>query len=310
MEHRVELIWANRSQLQTGQLMQQHYHACHQLYYILSGTAVFLIGSQPIEAKPGSCFLVPAGMPHQMLPVEEGPLESLELKIFIKDPFLLDHLQSPPEAVTDNSAIQRLLTYAVENWNSRDEQNRMDIECILSAVLLNFFVDKLSYAHKDSKHILTDTYSALTKAILVYIEKHFPRQFSLQELGRQLNYNKNYLCSAFAKDTGVTIVEYLNFVRVRRAMIFFAFYRQDVYTACESVGYANLSHFSRTFKAMVGMPPREFRKAFSMLTQEEAAKYFTDERFLSYQPCTMEEAFAALRRSGEVAMQILKKHPQ
>jgi len=60
---------------------------------------------------------------------------------------------------------------------------------------------------------------------------------------------------------------------------------------------------------MVGMPPRNFRKAFSLLTQEEAAKYFTDERFLSYQLCTMEEAFASLRRSGEVAMQILKKHP-
>ncbi len=310
MEHRVELIWANRSQLQTGQLMQQHYHACHQLYYILSGTAVFLIGSQPVETKPGSCFLVPAGMPHQMLPVEEGPLESLELKIFIKDPFLLDHLQSPPAAVTDDGAIKRLLTYAVENWDSRDEQNRTDIAYILSAVLLNFFVDKLHYAHKDSTHILTDNYSTLTKDILVYIEKHFSQSFSLQELGQQLNYNKNYLCSVFVKDTGVTIVEYLNFVRIRRAMIFFAFYRQDVYTACESVGYANLSHFSRTFKAMVGMPPREFRKAFSLLNQEEAAKYFTDERFLSYQPCAMEEAFTSLRHSGEVAMQILKKHPQ
>jgi len=309
MEHRVELIWANHGQLQAGQLMQQHYHACHQLYYILSGSAVFLIGSQPVEAKPGSCFLVPAGMPHQMLPVEQGPLEFLELKIFIKDPFLLDRLQSPPEPVTDDGACKRLITYAAENWNSRDAQNQTDIEYILSAVLLNFFVDKLHYAHKDSTHILTGDYSALTKAILVYIEKNFSRPFSLQELGQQLNYNKNYLCSVFVKDTGVTIVEYLNFVRIRRAVSFFAFYRQDVYTACESVGYANSSHFSRTFKAMVGMPPRNFRKAFSLLTQEEAAKYFTDERFLSYQLCTMEEAFASLRRSGEVAMQILKKHP-
>ena len=309
MEHRVELIWANRSQLQTGQLMQQHYHACHQLYYILSGSAVFLIGSDSIKAKPGSCFLVPAGTPHQMLPVEDGPLESLELKIFIKDPFLLDHLQSPPAAVTDDGAIKRLLTYAVENWDSRDEQNRTDIAYILSAVLLNFFVDRLHYAHKDSTHILTENYGALTKDILVYIEKHFSQTFSLQALGEALNYNKNYLCSVFIKDTGVTIVDYLNFVRIRRAMIFFAFYRQDVYTACESVGFGNLSHFSRTFKAMVGMPPREFRKAFSLLNQEEAVKYFTDERFLSYQPCAMEEAFTSLRHSGEVAMQILKKHP-
>lgn len=310
MEHRVELIWANRSQLQTGQVMQQHYHACHQLYYILSGSSVFLIGNRSVQAAPGKCFLVPAGTPHQMLPVQDGPLDCLELKIFIKDPFLLERLQQPPEPVKDDGAIKRLLSYAAENWNSRDPQNQLDIEYVLSAVLLNFFVDTLRYAHEESTHILTENYSTLTKSILVYIEKHFSRHFSLQELGQELNYNKNYLCSVFIKDTGVTIVEYLNFVRIRRAMIFFAFYGQDVNTACESVGYGNLSHFSRTFKAMVGMPPRDFRKAFSLLTQEEAAKLFTDERFLSYQPCTMAEAFTSLQHSGQVAMQILKKHPQ
>ena len=310
MEHRVELIWANRGRLQTGQLMQQHYHTCHQLYYILSGSAVFLIGSQPVAVKPGSCFLVPAGMPHQMLPVEQGPLESLELKIFIKDPFLLSHFQSPPEQVIDEGTIKRLLTYTVENWNSRDTQNRMDIEYILSTVLLNFFADQLHYAHKDSMYILTENYSPLTKAILVYIERNISRPFSLQELGQQLNYNKNYLCSVFAKDTGVTIVEYLNFVRIRRAVVVFAFYGQDVYSTCESAGFANSSHFSRTFKAMVGVTPRDFRRAFSLLSQEDASRHFADIKILDYQSCTMEEAFAALRRSGEVAMQILKKHPQ
>ncbi len=310
MERRVELIWANRGQMQVGQLMQQHYHACHQLYYIFSGEAIFLIGSETVQAQPGSCFLVPAGMPHQMLPVENAPLESLELKVFIKDPFLLSHLQTPPEPVTDNGTLERLLSYVVENWNCRDSQNATDIEYVLSAVLLNFFVNRLHYAHKDSAHILTDSYSAVTKAILVYIEKRFPDPFNLQTLGQQLNYNKNYLCSVFAKNTGVSIIDYLNFVRIRRAVIFFAFYGQDVYTACESVGFTNLSHFSRTFKALVGMPPRDFRKAFSLLSQKEAARYFTDERFLSYQPCTMKEAFVSLRRSGEVAGQILKKHPQ
>ena len=310
MERRVELIWANRSQLQIGQVMHQHYHACHQLYYILSGSSVFLIGNRTVQAEPGKCFLIPAGTPHQMLPVQEGPLDCLELKIFIKDPFLLERLQQPPEPVKDDGAIKRMLSYAAENWNSRDVQNQMDMECVLSAVLLNFFVDTLHYAHKESTHILTDRYSPLTKAILVYIEKNFSRPFSLQALGEQLNYNKNYLCSAFARNTGVSIVEYLNFVRIRRAVSFFAFYGQDVNTTCESVGFSNLSHFSRTFKGIVGMPPREFRKAFSLLTQEEAARYFTDERFLSYQLCTMEEAFAALHRSGEVAVQILKKHPQ
>ena len=152
---------------------------------------------------------------------------------------------------------------------------------------------------------LRDT-GAVTKLVLTYIEKHFPYRFSLQTMGQRLNYNKNYLCSVFHKDTGVSIVSYLNFIRIRRAIIFFAFYGQDVYTTCESVGFSNLSHFSRTFRAMVGVPPREFRKAFSQLSQEDAAKYFAGEGILNYRIRSMEEAFSSLSRSGEIALQILQ----
>jgi len=308
MERRVELIWANRSQMNVGQQMQEHVHACYQLYYILYGNATFVVGDKNLSVKEGSCFLVPPMVPHKMLPLQKSVLGSLELKLFVKDPFLLQGLQDMQALYQDEGTLKRLLEYVVENWNCREEQNSVDISCVLSTVLLNFFVHTLHYENKDSSHILTDGYSALTRKILVYIETRFPYRFSLEALGEQLNYNKNYLCSVFAKDTGVTIVEYLNFVRVRRAVIFFAFYGQDVYTACESAGYANLSHFSRTFKAMVGLPPRDFRRAFSMLSQQEAAKYYADEQLLNYQSCTLEEAMASLRRSGELAKKILAGH--
>lgn len=307
MDSRVELIWANQSKLEAGQRMQTHLHACYQLYYILEGTSTFVIGGKTLPVQTGSCFLVPAMMPHEMLPIRENLLHSYELKLFIKDPFLLSQLQDAPLVFTDSGTISKLLTYVVENWNCRDEQNTMDIEYILCTVLLNFFVDKLHYTHNDSAHIHTDNYSAVTKSVLVYIEKYFPYHFSLQTLGMRLNYNKNYLCSVFRRDTGVSIVEYLNFIRIRRAIIFFAFYRQDVYTTCESVGFANLSHFSRTFKSLVGIPPRDFRKAFSLLEQENAVRYFADERILNYQICTMQEAMASLHRIGQSAMQILQK---
>lgn len=310
MDSRVELIWANQSKLEAGQRMQTHLHACHQLYYILEGASTFVIGGRELPVQKGSCFLVPAMTPHEMLPIREGLLHSYELKLFIKDPFLLSRLHNDLSVFTDDGTIVRLLTYVVENWNCRDSQNVTDMEYILSTVLLNFFVDQLHYAHNDSIHILTERYTAVTKSVLVYIEKYYPYHFSLQTLGDRLNYNKNYLCSVFHKDTGVSIVEYLNFIRIRGAIICFAFYGQDVYTTCESVGFSNLSHFSRTFKAMVGLPPRDFRRAFSLLTQEEAAQYFTNERFLSYQPCTMEEAFTSLQRIGEVALQTLNKHLQ
>lgn len=306
MQGRVELIWANQTQLEVGQRMQSHLHACHQLYYILEGEATFVIGEKQLPVGPGSCFLVPAMMPHEMLPVREGRLCSYELKLFVRDPSLLLHLQEAAAHFLDQGVIRRLLRYVVENWNCREEQNVTDIEYVLSTVLLNFFVEKLQYAHNDSAHIFTEDYSAVTKSVLVYIEKHFPYPFSLQALGEQLSYNKNYLCSVFRRDTGVSIVKYLNFIRIRQAVIFFAFYGQDVHTTCESVGFTNLSHFSRTFKDLVGVPPRDFRRAFSMLKQADAAAYFAGERVLNYQICTMEEAMTSLHRSGRIALQILE----
>jgi len=307
MGARVELIWANQSKMESGQRMQNHLHACHQLYYILEGASTFVIGGRELAVQPGSCFLVPAMTPHEMRPIRKTLLHSYELKLFIRDPFLLSRLQDSRAIFTDDGTIGRLLTYVVENWNCRDGQNVTDIEYVLSTVLLNFFVEKLHYAHNDSAHIITEGYSAVTKSVLVYIEKYFPYRFSLQTMGERLSYNKNYLCSVFRRNTGVSIVEYLNFIRVRRAIIFFAYYGQDVYTTCESVGFANLSHFSRTFKALVGVPPRDFRRAFSLLEQEDAARFFADERVLNYQICTMEEAIASLSRCGQIARQILKK---
>ena len=53
MDARVELIWANQTQLEAGQRMQSHLHACHQLYYILEGEAVFLIGGKTAAGAGG-----------------------------------------------------------------------------------------------------------------------------------------------------------------------------------------------------------------------------------------------------------------
>lgn len=305
MNSRIKLIWANQSKLDAGQHMQQHCHACHQLYYVLEGNATFVIGGKSIDVQKGSYFLIPAMVPHEMPCVHSDLLHSIELKFFINDPFLLSQLNNQPAVAHDDNAIGKLLTYVTENWNCRDGQNMTDIDYILSSVLLSFFVDFLHYENHDSAHIITDNYSDVTKAVLVYIEKNCSRRFYLQTLADRLNYNKNYLCSIFRKNTGVSIIDYLNFIRIRQAVVFFAFYGQDVYTTCESVGYSNLSHFSRTFKALVGIPPRDFRKAFSMIRQDDAAKHFADEGILTYQPCSIAEAFASLLRSGEAAKRIL-----
>lgn len=305
MERRTEVIWAKEGWLNKGQQMQEHCHPCYQLYYILEGRAAFVVQGTPVSVSKGNCFLVPAMMRHKMLPLEEPYLHVYEVKILVKDRFLYEHLGQMPEPIRDEGILLQMLNYVMENWNCRDEQNAKDLDYLLAAVLLNFFMKGIRYEHKDSVFIETGDYGDVTRGIMVYLERQYPFQFRLKELGTHMNYNKNYLCSVFKKETGVSIVDYLNFVRIRQAMILFAFYGQDVGTAYESVGFSNPSHFSRTFKALVGLAPRDFRLAFSRIPQAETEMHFAKEPVLSYRPCSMSEAFASLSRIGKQAVRLL-----
>ena len=98
----------------------------------------------------------------------------------------------------------------------------------------------------------------------------------------------------------------LNFIRIRHAVICFAFYGQDVGITCEVTGFSNPSHFSRTFKSMTGLSPREFRRAFMLCSAEANSKIFAEEPILGYRICALEEAINSLKHIGQIALQVLQ----
>lgn len=293
--------------MEEGQIMQQHCHSCYQMYYILKGEATFVINEEVFKVGIGSCFIIPELAKHKMLPLNEDGLFCYEIKFNINDNFLKEHLLTTPKPINDSVIINNLLTYIVGNRTSRNEQNIKDIEYILTTLVLSFFIRNIYYEDKDSTRILTNGYNDITRTVLLYIEKNFSYNFSLQILGNRINYNKNYLCYIFKKDTGISIVNYLNFIRIRQSIIFFAFYSQDVQTTSLSVGFSNLSHFSRTFRSFVGISPRNFRRAFLHLEQQEVAKCFADEMIFNYKPCTIEEGLKSLESIGGRANEILNE---
>ena len=58
---------------------------------------------------------------------------------------------------------------------------------------------------------------------------------------------------------GITIFEYVTSVRIERAKQLLLSTNRSCTEICFEVGYNNQSYFTRTFKAVVGMTPRQFR---------------------------------------------------
>lgn len=129
--------------------------------------------------------------------------------------------------------------------------NQEDL-CAWISTALNEFIE-LVYASQDAKKV-----TQITPAIN-YIDANYDKPISLDEVARISHLSASRLAHVFKEQMGTTIIDYLTSVRIERAKQLLLATNQSCTEICFQVGYNNQSYFTRTFKTLVGMPPRRFR---------------------------------------------------
>lgn len=119
------------------------------------------------------------------------------------------------------------------------------------------------YCQMVRKHS-TKNYSAPIQKALVYIEAHLAENLSLQTLADILNISPGYLSTLFRKETGQTLIDYINRKRVRHAMHLLKTTRLQVQTIAQHCGIMDVQYFSKIFKRITQMTPKEYRESTSI----------------------------------------------
>jgi YesN/AraC family two-component response regulator len=101
--------------------------------------------------------------------------------------------------------------------------------------------------------------SYITKAIR-YMHTNYSRQISISDIARDIGLNISYLGIIFKKYTGCTPQEYLIRLRIAKACSLMANPSLSIRNISHSVGYDDVFHFSKMFKKVKGLCPREYRK--------------------------------------------------
>lgn len=91
------------------------------------------------------------------------------------------------------------------------------------------------------------------------LDRNFAASHSLDDLAREAGMSTSYLCRAFKRYTGHTVVHYLMHRRVQNAMLRLRTSDDKVAAIAIACGFADLSHFNRTFRQVVGVPPMAYR---------------------------------------------------
>lgn len=96
-----------------------------------------------------------------------------------------------------------------------------------------------------------------------YIEDHFKEPISLEIVSSYVGFNTTYFSSLFKKEAGVTFLEYLTEIRMKKAKELLRETNLNVATICEEVGYNDIKHFTKSFTKITNLKPNQYRKIYS-----------------------------------------------
>ena len=97
------------------------------------------------------------------------------------------------------------------------------------------------------------------KPAIDYIETNYDSAISLAHVAKAVHLSVSRLAHLFKEQMGITIIEYLTSVRIEHAKRLLLTTDKSCTEICFSVGYNNQSYFTRTFKELVGLTPRQFK---------------------------------------------------
>lgn len=107
--------------------------------------------------------------------------------------------------------------------------------------------------------------------ILDFLEINLNRKVSIEEVSYHFSYNRYYIMKTFKKEIGVSILVYMNRLRIWNSML-------DIQNTSFSFtkialrnGFYSLEYFSETFHQIMGVSPRVFQNywKFRIFLDEE-----------------------------------------
>lgn len=112
----------------------------------------------------------------------------------------------------------------------------------------------ISLREQSKKHL------ALIAQAQTYVKKNYvnPR-LSLNEIAKAIGISAAYFSTLFRQETGQNLVEYITLLRMEEAKRLLKHSEVRTTEIAYAVGYNDPNYFSKTFKKIVGISPREYR---------------------------------------------------
>ncbi len=95
--------------------------------------------------------------------------------------------------------------------------------------------------------------------IIDYINNHLYEEIRIDDLTRLFYFNRTYIMKRFKKELGISIVNYINTLRIYNSLKYLK-YDKSILEIALLNGYNSQEYYCEIFKNIIGVPPLTYKK--------------------------------------------------
>lgn len=246
-------------------------HPFYELVFVNAGKLRISSESYTGELSRGQMIIHRAGEEHSLTCAEESE-PSVIIIGFECDSAEIDAFSSAPLALGD-AAIKRLAEIVKEGRNvfkppyntpvydmKKKKHQPFGAEQLLRLSLESFLLLLLrEYRTASGGEEAAVTPTAIHE-VVAYVRQNYLERMTIDELAFLFKTNRATLCREFKRETGETLVSFINGRKIEKAKEKILSSGKTFTQIAEEMNFESIHYFTRFFKKMTGLTPKQFRQ--------------------------------------------------
>ncbi len=243
------------------------------LYLVLKNNVDMKVGENKKEYRPGDFLFVNSGTP-----IEIWAEDAYVLVIGISDSAFEGNrneirLDSGDEGFEhDNKAYIQLLNIVKDLIEAQEKNEVFSSAYIVSKWHMLIYTLQAGFCSgKNTDRLQENRFREVPdyfSKILFFIDENYTEPLKLKDLSDRFYISNSNLSKQFVKYTGVTFLDYLNELRLTKAMPLIMNTDMEISNISDAVGFGNPRSFQQAFQKKYNTRPSRFRREYSSMICE------------------------------------------
>ncbi|MEK8127686.1 AraC family transcriptional regulator [Paenibacillus filicis] len=240
----------------------------YALHFVINGKIRHLYGDQHIEVSKGDVFCAyPGVVYHHFIVPSDQPLDMIWLSIDGgQTPLLLEKAGFRPSAPHVSGVIGKELETSLVHLFSQQEDNSSRRQVELIAAIYRIFGLMIPQNSADESDAGP---AGWIRRSIEYMNMHYTENINVQDVAAYISVHRAYFSKIFAEKTGMTPIQYLQKLRMERALQLLQQTRHSISEIALTLGYPDLYSFSRAFSKYYAASPSKLRELAANFGKDE-----------------------------------------